>query len=568
MGHSDATSASTPISLSAPSFRAQLIDVIHHRQPVNELLMTVKTHLNTLSTTLITAFEQGTNVEDLLRYRATCIDTVLTLLWQTLVSHNLTAPATLVASGGYGRRELHLHSDIDLLFLFDNEFNLGNHSETLQHFVAFLWDTGLMVGHSVRTLEHCVEQARSDISIATNMMEARLLAGDGALFNQLRALTTNDAMLTDAFFFKAKLAEQLERHQKDGNTECNLEPNLKTAPGGLRDIQTIVWITRKHFGVRRLRELVQNQFLTPDEYHQLSAAQNVLWRIRYALHILTGRDENRLLFDYQKTLARMLGFQGTERNRAVEALMQWYYRNAMTVSELNEQLMQHFQEDILSKNQSQKITVLNDRFRVRDGLIEVIHDNIFKKFPSALLEIFVLLAQHQDIEGIRAATIRLIRSHGHLIDERFRADPQNHKLFMDLIRSPHRLFTQLRCMKRYGVLARYIPAFAHTIGQMQYDLFHIYTVDAHILYVVRNMRRFLKPELNQDFPLASQLAQATPKKEVLYLAALFHDMAKGRDGDHSELGAQDAEAFCATHGLPPNDCKLVAWLVRYHLLMS
>lgn len=395
-----------------------------------------------------------------------------------------------------------------------------------------------------------------------------MLAGDCALFDHLLTLTTSDVALDNATFFTGKLLEQEERHEKHSNTECNLEPNLKEAPGGLRDIQTIIWITRKHFGVTSLKELVQNDFLTQAEYSALNDAQNLFWKIRYALHLLTGRDENRILFDFQRTLAQKLGYTGEEKNQAVEALMQAYYRAAMMVSELNEQLMQHFQENILQANRAQKISVLNDRFRSRDNLIEVIHDKTFKEHPSALLEIFVLLAQDPNIEGIRATTIRLIRSHCYLIDDGFRANSQNRHLFMTLLRSPHRLFTQLRRMKSYGVLAQYIPAFRNTIGQMQYDLFHVYTVDAHILYVVRNMRCFLKPELTQDFPLASQLAQAIPKKELLYLAALFHDMAKGRGGDHSELGAIDALAFCLDHGLSQDEAALVSWLVKYHLLMS
>lgn len=560
--------APSPVTLDSFAFRAALVRKIKQRLPEKELLHHIKEKLNELANQLIDAFTQSLPTAHLLKHRADCIDSVLTLLWQHLVSINLSAPATLAAVGGYGRRELHLHSDIDLLFLFDNEFNLNNQREVIEHFVAFLWDTGLKVGHSVRVLGHCLEQARADISIATNLMEARLLAGDGALFDHLLTLTTSDAALDNATFFKAKLAEQHERHEKHGNTECNLEPNLKEAPGGLRDIQTIVWITRKHFGVTSLQELVQNEFLTQDEYTALNDAQNFFWKLRYALHCLTKRDENRILFDFQRTLAQKLGYPSGEKNQAVEALMQDYYRAAMTVSELNEQLMHHFQENIIQANSTQKISVLNDRFRLRENLIEVIHSKIFKEHPSALLEIFVLLAQHEHIDGIRASTIRLIRSHCYLIDDAFRENAQNKHLFMTLLRSPHRLFTQLRRMKRYGVLAQYIPTFRHTVGQMQYDLFHVYTVDAHILYVVRNIRRFLKPALNDNFPLASQLAQSIPKKELLFLAALFHDMAKGRNGDHSELGAIDAKAFCLAHGLNEKESDLVAWLVKYHLLMS
>lgn len=568
MANSPTTAPAKNFSLDSLLFRTTLVQTIKQRLPEKELLSHIKRTLSELAEELHQAFTAGRPAAQLLQYRADCIDSVLTLLWLHLATINLSAPSTLVAVGGYGRRELHPHSDIDLLFLFDNEFNLNNQREVIEHFVAFLWDTGLKVGHSVRALEHCVEQARGDICIATNLLEARLLSGDGALFDHMLALTSADTVLDNITFFKAKQAEQLERHDKHGNTECNLEPNLKEAPGGLRDIQTIVWITRKHFGVTSLQELVQNDFLTQDEYNALDNAQALFWKIRYALHLLVGRDENRILFDFQKTLAQTLGYTGEEKNQAVEALMQDYYRAAMTVSELNEQLMQHFHENIIQANHKPKISVLNDRFRLRDDLIEVIHAKIFKEYPSALLEIFILLAQHPNILGIRATTIRLIRSHCYLIDDNFRQNTQNKHLFMALLRSEHKLFTQLRRMKSYGVLAHYIPAFRGTIGQMQYDLFHVYTVDAHILYVVRNLRRFLKPERAQNFPLASELAQSIPKKELLYLAALFHDMAKGRGGDHSELGAIDAQAFCLAHGLSQADSDLVSWLVMHHLLMS
>jgi len=555
-------------TLNSLAFRSELIRMAHNGRQEIELSRLVKSAINDLNTDLVRSFEGQQSVQALMRHRSDCIDSVLAVLWQVFVSPNLTAPASLLACGGYGRRELVLHSDIDLLFLFDDEFALNNQQEIISQFVAFLWDTGLQVSHSVCALEHSITQAKADISIATNLMEARMLAGDGALFDQLQRVILNEDTISSLEFFQSKLKEQQLRHHKHGNTECSLEPNVKNAPGGLRDVQTLVWITRKQFGLEHLNELVHHNILTHNELKALELAQGVLLRIRYGLHCIAGRDENRLLFDYQKNLATKLGYSGTGHNQTIESLMQDYYRAAMTISEINEQVMQQFQEEIIHRQDSHEIHILDPMFQVHDKHLEVRDKALFRNHPSALLKIFITLAQNPEIEGIKASTIRLIRSHAYLIDEQFRSKPSNRELFLQLLRSPHRLYTQLRRMKRYGVLAQYIPAFQHTVGQMQYDLFHVYTVDAHILYVVRNIRRFMVPQLAQAFPLATKITKKVPKKEILYLAALFHDMAKGRNGDHSELGAVDAEIFCKEHNLSQKESNQVAWLVKYHLLMS
>lgn len=515
---------------------------------------------------LIERFQQGVSVKTLIRQRAWFVDQLLQSLWQR-IDWPTDVEISLLAVGGYGRGELNLHSDIDLLLLLqDDEAEACR--DAIETFLMALWDVGLEVGHSVRTVAQCVEEAGKDITIATNMMEARTLCGSDRLRETMQALTTRDQVWTGPAFFEAKLKEQFARHRKHNNTEYNLEPHIKDAPGGLRDIQTIGWVAKRHFDAETLKDLVTHQFLTEDEYSILDAGQTFFWKVRFALHMITGRDENRLLFDHQRAVAEQLGYKDTDNNLAVEQFMQRYYRAALAISELNEVLMQHFDEAILNGSGDESVSKINSRFQIRNGYIEIAHEKVFEYTPPALLEVFVLMAQDPSIKGVRAQTIRAIRDHRHLIDEDFRNDIRNISLFMELLRSPYKLFTQLRRMKRYGVLGQYIPAFGQVIGKMQYDLFHIYTVDAHTLLVIRNMRRFRHKNAREEFPVASRLVHQLPKIELLYLAGFFHDIAKGRGGDHSELGATDAREFCLHHRLSRWDANLVAWLVEHHLLMS
>jgi [protein-PII] uridylyltransferase len=288
--------------------------------------------------------------------------------------------------------------------------------------------------------------------------------------------------------------------------------------------------------------------------------------VRFGLHVLTGRREDRLLFDYQIKLAKLFGYEDASFTLAVEQLMQKYYRTVMDVSLLNEMLLQLFREAILT--QSAAPLPINARFQIRNDYLEVTHAEVFARYPSALLELFVLLQQHPELRGVRAETIRLIGTHVWLIDEEFRQNPRHHRLFIEILCAPVGVTHELRRMNLYGVLGRYIPSFGRVVGRMQYDLFHAYTVDAHTLFVVSNLRRFAMPKFNDEFPALSQIMQSLPRQEIAYLAALFHDIAKGRGGDHSELGAVDAEAFCLEQGLGRYEARLVAWLVRNHLILS
>ena len=384
---------------------------------------------------------------------------------------------------------------------------------------------------------------------------------------KVRELTSAEKMWSSPAFFQAKLEEQRERHEKFADTEYNLEPNVKSSPGGLRDLQVIAWIVERHFGVESLEHITDIDFLTPEEIEILSNGRDFMWQVRYALHMITDREEDRLLFDHQRELAALWGLVDGDK-LAVEKFMQVYYRWALALGQLNEVLIGYFDQAILRPDTAHDIQVLNERFQVRNGYIEVRDPALFITHPSTLLEIFLLCANHEEIEGIAAPTIRLIRDNRQRIDDQFRADPHNQQLFMDIIRSPNKMTRQLRRMSRYGILSSYLPEFGLIVGQMQHDLFHTYTVDAHSLEVVKNCRRFQYPDSEERFPVSCRVARRLPKLELLYLAALFHDIGKGRGGDHSELGAVDAERFCRTHGLDRTDTELVTWLVRNHLIMS
>lgn len=516
-------------------------------------------------TLLAERFQAGEPVETLVHTRATFIDWVLMQAWQHFMPKD--APAALVAVGGYGRGELHPASDIDLLILVEYPPR-GRLAEALEQLVMFLWDIGLEVGHSVRALEQCVEEAEKDVTTVTNLMESRYLCGARALYQAMKAATGPDRIWPGEAFFEAKCKEQRARHARFDDSAYNLEPNIKSNPGGLRDIQMIGWVVKRHFGAESLVELVQQKFLTDAEYQALMDGQAHLWKIRFALHLITGRHDDRLLFEHQRTLARQFGFSDGNDTLAVEQFMQQYYRTVMELNRLNEMLLQLFQEAILHRNQPYAITRINRRFHATNGYLEITNKAFFLRYPYAMLELFLILQEHPGLEGIRANTIRLIRAHLHLIDKSFRRDIRARSLFLEILRQPAGVSHALQRMHRYGVLGAYLPAFARITGRMQFDLFHIYTVDEHTLMLIRNLRRFTVPEFEHEFPFCSQVFRQLVKPELIYLAALFHDIAKGRGGDHAVLGAADALAFCRQHDLPDYDSNLVAWLVRHHLVMS
>ncbi len=509
-------------------------------------------------------FVEDDVIEDLIHDRALLVDIVLRAAWKRHVRAH-AGDLALIAVGGYGRGELHPCSDIDIMVLLPKS-DSADWQPDIEKFLTFLWDIGLEVGHSVRSIDDCQRESLADISVATTLFEARLLAGPEALFAGMRRALGPDRLWSSQSFFEAKVKEQTERHHRYFDTAYNLEPNVKASPGGLRDIQTIGWVAKRHFGTDTLDELVAHGFLTREELRKLKAGQSFLWKVRFGLHMLTDRREDRLLFDHQIKLAKLFGYEDASFTLAVEQLMQKYYRTVMDVSLLNEMLLQLFREAILTQHAPPE--PINPRFQIRNDYLEVAHPDVFARNPSALLELFVVLQQNPQVLGVRAETIRLIGAHINLIDEEFRQNPRHHRLFIEILRAPVGVTHELRRMNLYGVLGRYIPAFGRVVGRMQYDLFHAYTVDAHTLFVVSNLRRLAIPKYNRELPNLSQIMQALPKQEVAYLAALFHDIAKGRGGDHSELGAVDAEAFCLEQGLGRYEARLVAWLVRNHLTLS
>ena len=511
-------------------------------------------------------FRDGTDVRMLVRSRADTVDKVLRLIWSRYPFAD-SPDIALVAVGGYGRGELHPHSDIDLLILTRNGVE-NAWQDDLGAFVTLLWDLRLDIGHSVRSIAESKQAARDDVTILTNLLETRTIAGPDELRAELSREVYADDVSSDRDYFIAKREEQKRRHRKYGDTEYNLEPNVKGSPGALRDIQTIGWITKRHFGLETTADLTRFSILTEEEYQILLTGETFLWQLRYGLQLIADRNENRLLFDHQRALAQMLGYHDEGKRLGVELMMQAYYRTVLALAELTDVILQYYDEAILGAGEKEEIRPLNKRFQTRNHYIEAINNQVFAYAPYAIMEIFVLMAQHPEIKGIRATTIRSLRAHRHLIDDAFRSDLAVTSLFMELLKTPHELDQTLSHMKKYNVLGRYLPEFGQIIGQMQHDLFHIYTVDAHTLRVIRNMVHLKKPEASHDYALASRLIHRLPKLEILYIAGLFHDVAKGRGGDHSELGAIDAEAFCKTHHLSERDTQLVSWLVENHLLMS
>ncbi len=511
-------------------------------------------------------YKANSSITDIVTGRAWVIDQILRLAWE-LQKWPDAQDISLVAVGGYGRGELLPHSDIDILILTRNDRN-AKYKESISNFLTLLWDIGLEIGQSVRSVKQCEQEASNDITVATALMESRNLVGPSELQEKMYALTTGKRVWPIKKFLSAKVAEQQARHQKYHDIDYALEPNIKTSPGGLRDIQTIAWVAKRHYGASSFKDLVALGFLKESEEAMINKGQQFLWKLRYGLHLLEGRSEDRLLFDKQRELAKLFDYEDDDKSLGVEKLMKQYYRVVANLRELNDVLLQHFDEAILREGERERILPLNNRFQIRNGYIEAISPELFKRTPSALLEVFVLMAQNPEIEGIRASTIRLLRENRRLIDDRYRDDIRNIALFMELLRSPHKMTLQLRRMARYGILGRYLPEFGQITGQMQHDLFHIYTVDAHTLQVVENMRKFLLPDTEEHYPVAAQIVHKLPKIELLYIAGLYHDIAKGRGGDHSKLGMTDAENFCIRHRLSAWDAKLVTWLVDKHLLMS
>jgi [protein-PII] uridylyltransferase len=506
-------------------------------------------------------FATGASPGKFLLSHGRLVDNLLRDIW---ASSGLPPSVALVAVGGYGRGELFPNSDVDLLLLLDAELADADR-QRLEQLVGLLWDVGLEVGHSVRTLEQCLDETAKDITVQTNLLEARLICGNETLFDALTAALAT--RFDKGAFFQAKLLEQQQRHARFHDTAYNLEPNLKESPGGLRDLHNILWIARGCGIGDTWQKLVRESIITAQEARQIRRHERFLEDLRIRLHYVARRREDRLLFDFQATLAQQFGLADKRPRRASELLMQRYYRTAKAISLLNVILLQNLRARIFTSADAE-VVVINSRFTARKNLLEVADENLFQREPRAILESFLVLQQHPQLKGMGAGTLRALWRAKDKINAAFRAEPANRALFMEILRQPRGVTHELRRMHQYGVLERYIPAFGRIVGQMQHDLFHVYTVDEHILMVLRNLRRFTLAAFTHEYPLCSRLINEFERPEVLYLGALFHDIAKGRGGDHSKLGRADARRFCRLHGLDETDTAMVAWLVENHLTMS
>jgi len=518
----------------------------------------IKESLRRARQALLERYAEKPNPARYLRDHTSVIDDHLRRLWR---ASGLPGDLALVAVGGYGRAELYPRSDVDLLILLPQEAD-GALQDRLRALVGQWWDTGLEVGHSVRTVAECVE-ASSDVTVQTNLLEARLIDGSRSLFDALQEAM--QARLDVRAFYLAKQQEQSERYKRYTDIDFNLEPNLKESPGGLRDLHSVLWIARAAGLGHTWQTLAQNGLLSASEAHQAQRHQRLLQDMRIRLHQLCGRHDDRMVFDYQQQLAQQLHIDATPQLRASERMMRRYYRTKREIQLLNDVLMQTLRARLFPQAETR---TLNGRFIARGDKLGAIDDQLFERTPSAILESFLLLQQHPELTGFSAATVRALWRARRLIDPAFRADPANRELFMHLFRHGQGLTHGLRRMNQMDILGRYLPAFGRIVGQMQHDLFHVYTVDEHILMVVRNLRRASLPEYAHEFPLSSRLIGQFENPHLLLLAGLFHDIAKGRGGDHSLLGQRDALRFCHQHGITPDDTALIVWLVRHHLLMS
>lgn len=505
-------------------------------------------------------FYSKKNTSKLLKQHTKVVDKTLQAIWQTF---NLKECA-LIAVGGYGRGELFPYSDVDLLILLPNEGN-PSLNQKVERVIGLLWDIGLAVGHSVRNLDECVNEAQKDVTVQTNLLESRFLAGSRVLFQSFQEKMAGIMQLAD--FFKAKIKEQEQRYKRFDDTAYNLEPNIKESPGGLRDLQIILWLSRAAGIGSNWNDLVKRELISTAELRQIRRHEQHLQTLRIHLHYMAKRREDRLIFDLQNGLADELGFSNNKHLRASEQLMHTYYRSAKFVGLINEILLQLLQEAISGKR-SPKTESINARFESCNSLLSAKTNTLLQRDSSSIFEIFLLLQNHPNLTGISANLLRTLHRVKNLINRDFRQSAKNKTLFIDILKQPHGVTEALKKMNRYGLLGNYIPAFGRIVGQMQHDLFHVYTVDEHTLNVMGNLQRFSIREHSHEFPLCSQLFSNFDSPHLLYLGALFHDIAKGRGGDHSQLGRQDAKRFCKLHGLSKEDSELVAWLVGAHLLMS
>jgi [protein-PII] uridylyltransferase len=509
-------------------------------------------------------------IHGLLQKFARHTDATLQSLWE---GANFPAAACLVAAGGFGRGELFPHSDVDVLLLLPDNTDVDADptlKAKVERFIGACWDVGLEIGSSVRTASGCVEEASKDVTVQTSLLEARLVAGAKKNFQQLQKRLA--AVLDPQAFYVAKTLELRQRHNKFENTPYSLEPNCKESPGGLRDLQVILWVARAAGLGKSWDDLARKGLATAFEVRQIKANEALLSLIRARLHLIAGRREDRLVFDLQTAVAESFGYSAEADDgsklprRASEALMKRYYWAAKAVTQLNQILLLNIEER-LNPN-TYPLRPINERFYDKAGMLEVASDDLYAREPHAILETFLVFETTVGIKGLSARTLRALYNARGLMNGKFRSDPVNRDTFRRILQQPEGITHAMRLMNQTSVLGRYLWIFRKIVGQMQHDLFHVYTVDQHILMVLRNVRRFFMAEHSHEYPMCSQLAGGWDKPWILYIAALFHDIAKGRGGDHSELGCREVHIFCRQHGIAAEDAKLIEFLVGEHLSMS
>jgi [protein-PII] uridylyltransferase len=529
----------------------------------------LRTQFRAAKAELLSQFQQSratsASATRLLTQLARLVDRTLTALWE---AQALPKGAALVAVGGYGRGELFPHSDIDVLLLLPVSPSIAGDDSLapcVEGFISACWDIGLEIGSSVRSVEECSEEALRDVTVQTALLEARCICGSKARFDELQH-STFDKLDVPAFV-TAKMLEMRQRHTKFEDTPYALEPNCKESPGGLRDLQVVLWLARAARLGKNWHDLAKNGLLTPFEARQLQRNEGLLKLIRTRLHQIAGRREDRLVFDLQAAVAESFGYVNTPALRASEALMRRYYWAAKAVTQLNQILILNIEERIQG-SQNAPMRPINARFWDRGGFLEVASDDLYQKDRHAILATFLTLQQDNTLKGLSARTLRALYNARNVMDGAFRRDPVNHETFMAILREQQGQTRTMRLLNQTSVLGRYLWVFRRIVGQMQHDLFHVYTVDQHILMVVRNVRRFFIPEHAHEYPFCTQLAAEWDKPWLLYVAALFHDVAKGRGGDHSELGVIEVRRFCKQHGITADDTRLIEFLVGEHLTMS
>lgn len=503
---------------------------------------------------------KDSDVEKALKSRCKAVDFALISLWKSL---EMPAEYALIAVGGYGRGELFPFSDVDVLILINKEPDASN-IEKLESFCGSGWDIGLELGHSVRTVEQCIEESNKDITVQTSLIEARFIFGNSNLFNTLEEGLRQS--LDVKTFFNKKTLELRQRHAKFQETPYSLEPNCKESPGGLRDLHVLIWVAKAAQLGNDWVGMARHGLITPFEAAKLRNNERILKKIRYQLHVTTGRREDRLVYDVQTQLAESLGYCATAVKRSSEQLMQRYYLAAKAVMFLNTILLQNIEISIFGSNP--QVEPIDEEFQEADSLLDIRHESVFADNPSAMLRAFIVMQKNPQLKGMSARTLRQLWHDRVRINSHFRKDPKNKALFIEFFKQPRGIVHELRRMNETAVLGRYLPVFRKIVGQMQHDLFHVYTVDQHISAVVRNLRRFTMDEHAHEYPFCSQLMANFEDHWLLYIAALFHDVAKGRGGDHSTLGEVDARKFCKEHDFSDENTELVAFLVRHHLTMS